>query len=188
MSLSFFNALTESRKTIFSAFGLEQPDAGALCDFYAAPFVHGNILMPEIRRLQERLEHIPEEGQLRTAHAQLHQMSTDLGFIEEALSALPDMVPCTEDLAGMVDIQLQGEKAHQSNRMRAAEIARNEVTADRAAFEQALAERIREADANCDRLASEVDALVVDQVHSLANTVLGGKIQSVSQAWRAFVS
>ena len=193
-----FSAIAEKRNALFSgldtpldlvgrALGLEKSDdTGALCDLYAAPFIHGPALAPELRRLQDRFDQMPEESELRTAHAQIHQMLESQPAASEALEALQDDFSCTDDLAGMVETQLEREKELESRRVRATESARREAEEDRPAFEAALAERMEAADLSSESLAREADMLTAERMRSMANSVIG-EIQSVSQAWQEFI-
>ena len=182
-----FSAFAEQRNALLSKLGLERSEeTGALCDLYAAPFIHGPALAPELRRLQDRFDQLPEESEIRTAHAQLHHMLESQPSTSEALEALQDDLSCTDDLAGMVETQLEREKELASRRTRAAESAKREAEEDRSAFEAALAERMEAADLRSERLATEADMLTAERMRSMANSVIG-EIQSVSQAWQEFI-
>ena len=183
------NAFVEQRRSLFSAFGLERSDANcALCELYAAPFIHGPALAAELQFLNNRLGHFPEENEMRTAHAQLHQMVGALSPVT-VLEALEDDLAgaCSDtiDLAGMIETAMERENELASRRVRLSESARREAEQDRTAFEEALAERRQAADIASDCVASVADAR---QLHfrSMANSVIG-EIHSVSQAWQELI-
>eukprot|EP00966_Prymnesium_polylepis_P180909 4190267-Prymnesium_polylepis.2 len=112
-------------------------------------------------------------------------MKEELPSVYDALAALEDATSCTDDLAGIAETQLEREKELASRRIRAAENAKREAEQDRAAFEEALADRMQAADLSTERLASEAEALNVT-ARSVASSVLG-EIATVSAAWQEFI-
>lgn len=60
----------------------------AVCDLYAAPFVHGPALEAEARRLDTALSRFPEQAQVRQAHEQLHTIELELPSVSAALMAV----------------------------------------------------------------------------------------------------
>ncbi|KAL1520310.1 hypothetical protein AB1Y20_021901 [Prymnesium parvum] len=181
------SVLAEQRKTLLSALGLEPLGTGALCELYAAPFTHGPSLAAEVRRLHDRFEPFGDEAQLRTAHAQLHQMDGEAASLLEAVAQLQYTGVHTDDLASMASTQRQREQELSSKREHAKANATAEVEQGRAAFEEELAERTQAANRSTDRLQVEAVAATSRQFKSMANSMLG-EIQSVSNAaWQEFM-
>ena len=50
----------------------------SVCDAFAMPFVHGEALHPEIRKLLTAMDHCPEEAVLHGAHEELKQLDHEL--------------------------------------------------------------------------------------------------------------
>ena len=57
---------------------------GAVCDACALPFVHGPVLQPEIRKMQNALDACPEEEALRGARERLRQLDHELHLVSTA--------------------------------------------------------------------------------------------------------
>ena len=70
-------AVTDDRvNSIRRAFG--GGNCESVCDYCAAPFVHGPAITTEIHKLQAALDRFPEEAAIRRAHEHLRHFALDI--------------------------------------------------------------------------------------------------------------
>ena len=60
-----------------------------ICEYLALPFVHGQALQPEIRRLQSAFDTCPEELALRVALQELHALEAEQAALGSELLQQP---------------------------------------------------------------------------------------------------
>lgn len=151
------DALAEGRAALLGALGLEAGGA-ALCELYSAPLSHGAALSPEIRRFQASFDRLPEERQIRMAHAQLHSMEREVEQARDGLTALEGTAPPTDDIAAMALSLIQRGRELGERREYARAAAEKEAASERETFEQAMAERREAADQTTQQLRAELEA------------------------------
>lgn len=124
-----------------------------LCDLYAAPFIHGPSLAPEIGRLQSHINYFPDAAALEQAHAQLFQIKEELPSISPLLECLRDAELCTQDLYDLVCSYTEADV--EGRRLRLVDDARGDAERGRAAFEEKITARIRAADEAASSMMAE---------------------------------
>ena len=77
----------ELRGTLESILG--GPSGDHICEYLALPFVHGQALQPEIRRLQSAFDTCPEELALRVALQELHALEAEQAALGSELLQQP---------------------------------------------------------------------------------------------------
>lgn len=148
------NGETTGMEAVRRLLGVE-PGLSEVCDLYAAPFVHGPAVEPEIRRLQGTFDEAPELAQLKEATEQLAQLEGEMGFLHNDLVSLATVGRCGERAVATVSALVGREAEHATRRQHAIEETAAAAQHDRAAFEQTLAARRREVDAAAQRLAEQ---------------------------------
>lgn len=91
--------------------------AEAMCDFCAAPFVHGPAIAPELRRLRAALDRCPADGHVRAAHAQLEAIERELPALSAEIVPLP--AGLGSECATLVAAQLARESGFEERRAEA---------------------------------------------------------------------
>ena len=106
----------------------------AVCDFYAAPFIHGPALEPEINRLQVTIDDSPAEGKLLKAREQLQNMQLELSSATSYLDVISEeSLPrklCSSALA-TVQERLEAEPARRAAMQREISEYRARLEAER---------------------------------------------------------
>ena len=110
-----------------------------VCDFCAAPFIHGSALAPEVQALQLALDSCDQDAHsLLRANRQLRQLELELAEMPVALtSCAASLRQSAVHVSGMqnsVSQQLERAEQHDILRDEEASVAREQAQAGRAQF------------------------------------------------------